>query len=216
MKKNAKTQVYDSDELNSLLQEAYRDFESFGDTSALAIVLCSKTGIRIGECMGLKFSDLYDGYIHIRREEIVETPLLPNGSYGAAEYVIADHCKTDAGLRDIPAVSEAIDIFNMVNNVNMARNCSVDYLFIKKDGTKMHARSVDSKIRTLCSRAGIPPRSVHKLRKTFISTLIDANMNIDTVRRIAGHKDESVTLSNYCYDRSKPEVIRNQLEKALG
>ena len=98
----------------------------------------------------------------------------------------------------------------------MKLQCDTDYLFLKKDGTKMHGRSVDRKIRTLCSRIGIPTRSAHKIRKTFISTLIDANMNIDTVRKLAGHKDDKVTLSNYCYDRSSPEAIRKQLEKALG
>ena len=79
----------------------------------------------------------------------------------------------------------------------------------------MHARSVDRKIRTLCERIGIAPRSAHKLRKTFISTLIDAGVNIDTVKRLAGHKDEAVTLGNYCFDRRTPEAIKNQLERAL-
>ena len=40
-------------------------------------------------------------------------------------------------------------------------------------------------------------------------------MNLDTVRRIAGYRDEKVTLSNYYYDRSTPDAIRMQLENAL-
>ena len=216
LKKEAKTQVYSTEELNSLLSEAYRDFEETGDTSCLAIIICAKTGIRIGECMALKASDISEGYMHIRREEIIDTPLLPDGNFGPRDYVVVEHCKTDAGLRDIPVISEVGNVITMVRKANLARANDTDYLFIKQDGTKMHARSVDRKIRTLCERIGIAPRSAHKLRKTFISTLIDAGVNIDTVRRLAGHKDEAVTLGNYCFDRSSPEVIKNQLEKALG
>ncbi len=216
LKKDAKTQVYDSSELDILLHEAYKDFEETEDTSSLAIVLCAKTGIRIGECMALKASDLYDGYLHIRREEVLDAPLLPDGNFGPREYIVVDHCKTDAGLRDIPAIGEVTEVIKTVRKANLARTNDSDFLFLKKDGSKMHARSVDRKIRTLCTRAGIAPRSAHKLRKTFISTLIDSGMNIDTVRRLAGHKDEAVTLGNYCFDRSSPEAIKNQLEKALS
>ena len=216
LKKEARTQVYSTEELDALLSEAYKDFDETGDTSCLAIVICAKTGIRIGECMALKASDISEGYIHIRREEIIDTPLLPDGNFGPRDYVVVEHCKTDAGLRDIPVISEVGNVITMVRKANLARANDTDYLFIKQDGTKMHARSVDRKIRTLCKRIGIAPRSAHKLRKTFISTLIDSGMNIDTVRRLAGHKDEAVTLGNYCFDRSSPEAIRNQLEKALG
>ena len=215
LKKEAKTQVYTSEELNSLIAEAYKDFESTGDTSSLAIIICAKTGIRVGECMALKASDISDGYLHIRREEIIDTPLLPDGTFGPRDYVVAEHCKTEAGLRDLPIITEVGNVLNMVMDANLIRKTDTDYLFIKQDGTKMHARSVDRKIRTLCKHIGIAPRSAHKLRKTYISILIDARVNIDTVRRLAGHKDEAVTLANYCFDRSTPEEIKNQLENVL-
>ncbi|MBQ3912099.1 MAG: tyrosine-type recombinase/integrase, partial [Lachnospiraceae bacterium] len=163
----------------------------------------------------LKESDLRNGYLHIRREEIIDAKLLSNGEFGPRTYTVVEHCKTDAGLRDIPAIKEVNEIIKTVLEANKARSIDSEYLFVKRDGSKMHARSVDKKIRTLCSRTGLTPRSAHKLRKTFISTLLDANMNLDTVRRIAGHRDEKVTLSNYYYDRSTPDAIRMQLENAL-
>ena len=141
---------------------------------------------------------------------------MPDGSFGSRSYIIADHCKTEAGIRDIPALDEVCEIIREIDRANRARGIESDFLFFKRDGQKMHTRSVDRKIRTLCERIGIAPRSIHKLRKTFISTLIDAGMNIDTIRRLAGHKDETVTLRNYCFDRSRPEAIRDQLTNALG
>lgn len=160
-------------------------------------------------------SQLYirQGYLHIRREEVLDTPLLPDGSFGPRTFTVVDHTKTNAGLRDIPAIQEVTELVTEVKKANLTRHSTSEYLFIKKDGSKMHAKSVDRKIRTLCTRAGINPRSAHKLRKTFISTLIDAGMNIDTVRRIAGHKDESVTLSNYCFDQALPKLSRTSWKK---
>jgi integrase len=139
LKKDAKSQVYDSSELEILLREAYKDFEETDDTSSLAIVLCAKTGIRIGECMGLKASDLYDGYLHIRREEVLDSPLLPDGNFGPREYIVVDHCKTDAGLRDIPAIGEVTEVIKTVRKANLARTNDSDFLFLKKDGSKMHS-----------------------------------------------------------------------------
>jgi integrase len=51
-----------------------------------------------------------------------------------------------------------------------------------------------------CKRLDILQIGAHKARKTYISELIDHGININTVRAIAGHKDEHTTLNNYCYD----------------
>ncbi len=49
---------------------------------------------------------------------------------------------------------------------------------------------------------GGPHRSSHKSRKTWISSLIDCqDMNINTIREMAGHEDERTTFKNYCFDR---------------
>lgn len=40
-------------------------------------------------------------------------------------------------------------------------------------------------------------------------------MNIDTIRRLAGHEDERTTYGSYCYDRHSSKQIETQLENAL-
>ena len=49
-------------------------------------------------------------------------------------------------------------------------------------------------------------RSVHKIRKTVCSTLIDSGININTVREIMGHSDEETTLRNYTLDTDKAVI----------
>ena len=51
-----------------------------------------------------------------------------------------------------------------------------------------------------------------KNRKTFISSLIECGININTVRSLAGHEDETTTLNNYCFNTN--EETEMELENA--
>lgn len=62
---------------------------------------------------------------------------------------------------------------------------------------------------------GILHNSPNKIRKTYISALIDDGVNIDTIRRLAGHEDERTTYGSYYYDRRSNEQVEEQLENAL-
>ena len=67
-----------------------------------------------------------------------------------------------------------------------------------------------------CKRLGIVQKSSHKSRKTYISTLYDAGVNINSIREFVGHADEQTTLHNYCYDRKSQQEKLEQVEKALA
>ncbi len=59
----------------------------------------------------------------------------------------------------------------------------------------------------LCKSCGIVIKRNHKIRKTCISSWLDAGVNINTAREMAGHEDEKTTLNNYCYDKSGDEIF---------
>lgn len=67
-----------------------------------------------------------------------------------------------------------------------------------------------------CDHLGTVRKSTHKTRKTVISSLIDAGMNIDAIRRFAGHTSERTTYNNYCFDRRSDEKNRKLLNNALA
>ena len=56
-------------------------------------------------------------------------------------------------------------------------------------------------------------KSNHKIRKTFISSLFDNNMNIDTIRETAGHADERTSLNNYCFNQDDTTELEAKLEE---
>ena len=45
-------------------------------------------------------------------------------------------------------------------------------------------------------------KSFHKVRKTYISALIDSGININEIWKAVGHTDEHTTFSNYCYNNA--------------
>ncbi len=60
------------------------------------------------------------------------------------------------------------------------------YMFLYKND-RIHEGSIDRKLRTLYSHIGAEEKSPHKIRKTYISTLIDQGVNLNTIRKMVGH-----------------------------
>ena len=59
-------------------------------------------------------------------------------------------------------------------------------------------------------------KSPHKCRKTYISILIDAGVNLRTVQELAGHEKLSTTLDNYVFDRSTDSEQLKAINNALS
>lgn len=58
---------------------------------------------------------------------------------------------------------------------------------------------------------------MHKIRKTYISTLIDSeDININFIREQVGHTDERTTYGNYCFNRKSAVQTAQAMEKALA
>lgn len=98
--------------------------------------------------------------------------------------------------------------------INRRNHTSEGYLF-NKDGESIKETAVSWRLKKYCKHLGILYKSPHKIRKTYISTLIDDGLNIDTIRRLAGHEDEKTTYGSYCYDRHSSKQVEAQLENAL-
>lgn len=80
--------------------------------------------------------------------------------------------------------------------------CEGEYIFSTNDKPLVY-REVNVLLKKYYERLDILYRSSHKLRKTYISSLIDAGININTIRAYAGHADEKTTYFNYCFDRAQ-------------
>ena len=217
-KADDKKQVFLVDEQPLIEIEAHKDFEESGYKSSapLAIPLLFQLGCRLGELVALKTTDIKGKYIHIQRQEIKEQQRNTDGKWLSAKRIVVEYTKSEAGDRKVYLSSKARKLIEQVLANNKEQGFSDgDYILLDTKG-RIHERAVDTRIRKYCKNIGLEyVKSSHDARRTYISTLIDKNININEIRKLVGHTDERTTYKNYCYNRLSDEQTEKALESAL-
>ena len=209
VKKNtSETQVFTRQEVKDIYEYAWNDFRigrcTVHKLAPLAVMFQFQTGVRIGELCALRYEDVGENEILVQRmfrfeeKEVVEFTKCHN----EGRYVIL----TSAAKELIAAAKKYQQEHGMPDD---------GYIFaVNEDPLSYY--SVRHLYTRCCKELGILDRSSHKARKTFISTLLDGGVNINTVREMVGHADERTTYNNYCFDRSTEEEKILLIEKALA
>ena len=211
-----KTQVFLTNEQPLIEAEAWNDFAKTGSVSCLAIPFAFQTGLRLGEIVALKESDIDGNYIHVQRMESRKVEQFPDGSWSKQTFVVVDYTKSEAGDREVYLSRTARNILQEILRSNAQHGYyDNDFLFLDEQG-RVHSKSVDYRIRKYCRHIGISEKATHKIRKTYISTLIDSGLNINAIRQLAGHEDERTTYNNYCFNRLTDAQTEQLLENALN
>ena len=202
------SQVFTDDERRLMREMVFKDLETYSDrpTSAgLQILFMLETGLRMGECCGLKWSDIRKGRLYVQRQ--------------ATNKGVSEWTKTVNGYRDIPLTDEAQRILEAVKQFNEEHGFNAEWIF-QSDNEKYDYRlsynAASNKLAKLCKRMDSVKKSPHKLRKTCLSALIDnPNVSNRTVQRFAGHSDITTTLTYYSFDRSSKEEQAAAINEAL-
>ena len=132
-------------------------------------------------------------------------------------YKVVEYTKSEDGFRDIYLTETARKIIELARHMNMVNGeySEEGYIFVRKHKNINHY-SIQAMILRGCNRVNMDVKTSHKIRKTYISTLIDSGLNIDAVRRFAGHSDERTTYGNYCYNRLTDRQTEEVVEGALN
>lgn len=212
------TQVYLVNEKPLIEAEAWKDFIENGYTCALAIPLAFRTGLRLGELTALKTTDVCrDGkYLHIQRMAQRISSRRDDGSWACNQWHVVDHTKTSAGDRYVFLTEEARKIIKLICEKNKEDSAYDDDFLFLKDGKRIKPNAIIVRIRKYCNHISIQNKGMHRIRKSYISSLLDAGININEIRKQVGHEDERTTLHNYCFNRSTDEQTEAALELALA
>lgn len=223
LKKNQKnsneTEIYFVDEQKKLINHSFELFRrNPRNITALAIPLIFVTGLRIGELVSLKYSDIDEanGLIRVSKAESVIYELDDNGVFTYKGKEVLEHAKTDAGERDIPYTTYAKQIIQMIKEASDQYGYYDEgYIFCPRS-KRVTANSIDKKLYNYCNAISVNKKSAHKIRKTFISRLIHSGeIDIDTVCKVAGHVDMKTTFMSYCFSLDHKNVIQNKFENVL-
>ena len=186
-------EVFDDLEMDEMVKylTANPDIENLG------LLLLFGTGMRIGELVALKRCDIVsDNAIMIRR---TETKYVDDD--GHWKYTVKDSPKTSAGNRTI-VVPES---YAWVVKRLRLRDPFGEWLFAYADGTRMKAYTIRHRLDRLCRDLKIYHKSPHKIRKTYGSILLDANVDKRMVIDQMGHTDILTTETHYHRNRKALE-----------
>lgn len=206
-KKPSETQVYSDEELKGVKELAWEDYRNKVkrfELAPLAVIFQFLTGVRIGEVCALRHEDIKGHSMNVCRMLLRD------------EHKVTDHTKGGHEEREVLLVDEALQIIKTCKERQKELGVDSEGYIFSVNGEYCSYYAVYDLYRKYCKKLGIIRKSSHKARKTFISTLYDGSVNINTIREMVGHADERTTLSNYCFDRKGKDERLQLIEKALS
>ena len=155
------------------------------------------TGLRRGELLGLKWSDvdLEKGIIYVRRQilrqngEVVEAPLKTKNSY-----------------RSIAIGADAIKVLKGMEQRD-------EYVFPSPYGGPMSPDSVLHMLQRVLKRAGLERIRFHDLRHTFSVLALQNGVDVKTLSAMLGHYSAGFTLDTYAHVTTS---MQKQAANAVG
>ncbi len=205
-KKNLKdktTQVYSEDEI-VIITDYLKKLKSL---ECLGILLVFQTGLRVGELAALKQEDVVGRGLNIRRTEVK----FKDEKTGKQQHIVKDFPKSDAGFRTLIMSKEAK---NTIENI-LALNPDGEYLFYKNNH-RILAINFGFRLKGICKELNISFRSMHKIRKTYGTTLIDNNVDESTVVEQMGHSDIKCTKQYYYFGNKSTQKKIEQIDSAIS
>ena len=168
------------EQLTSFLREAK-------DSGVFALYYIDlTTGLRRGELLGLKWSDidLEKGDLRVQRQigridgKIIEMPL-----------------KTKKAYRTLPLSADAIDVLMQQRR----KTGNSEWVFPSPTGGPMSPDSVLHMLQRVLKRAGLPRIRFHDLRHTFATMALQNGVDVKTVSSMLGHYSAGFTLDTYAH-----------------
>jgi integrase len=158
------TRFLTAEDCRNLIRSAQPDFANL-------IRACLLTGMRLGELVILKVSDVGPDHVTIR------------------------HGKTGLARR-VPVNSEGARFFEEMTT----KRPPGDAVLLQADGTPWTPMRVSRGLRLACKEADIePPIQFRQLRTTYGSLLLNADAPLSTISELLGHKDTRMTRRHYAH-----------------
>ena len=187
--------VWTDDELDMI--EAAMD----GERVRIIFYLGKYAGLRISEMLGLKYGDIDDDCIHIRRQYY-------RGDLTDPKY---------DSFRDIPlhpVLREEIQKHKAWHIDEMQANkYRTEFILTTSLGTHYDYNSLRHKFESLYAQNGIEQKPFHTYRHTFCTNLCKAGAPIQAASKLMGHKSVDVTSRFYTFvDREQQADAINLLK----
>lgn len=195
-------EVLSEDEIPILINYLKKS-ESLWD---LGVLLALQTGLRVGELSTLRCGDWSGVLLKIRREEGRE-----KDESGKTIIFVKEFTKTEAGIRDVILNSGGIETLEKIVSINP----NGKYLFENFKGKRILGNTFNKHLDIVLRRLNLPHRSMHKLRKTYCTMLINSGCDDSLIMQQMGHSSIDTSRKYYYYANRNIENQMKQIEMAV-
>lgn len=212
--------VLDSDELHSLFAGTE------GDWFHALYVMAATGGLREAELLGLSWADVNldaeakdagkaqeipGRTLHVRRQQQRQT---------GRGFVLTD-LKTTNSKRYVPLIDIAIEALRAHREMQRRRRRELGMLwkdtgrvFTTELGTLLDPANLRRHFYAELDRLGLPRVTIHSLRKTAITAMVELGLPVSSVQIVAGHARSSTTLD--IYTKVKGRTASEQAREGLN
>lgn len=215
-KQNDTSRVYLPDEKEKLFLALNNEIRAYPQiTDMYAIFLLFKLGLRIGECVALKWEDIdyKNREIHIHRMQTIVEGNEPD----SMQCQVVDYTKRKSpyGDRFLPLGEYEFELFNTIKDINSKYGYYDDgFIFCDEKG-RTTIREIDNRIRKMCRKADIEIKSAHDIRRTVASEMFNNGIPVEIIKNYLGHSDIKTTYG-YIFDNSRKEETNQKILEALN
>lgn len=237
-----KSHIWEVDKRHALTvpqQKAFTEFlegnREFSGWYSIIMVLLG-TGMRIGECLGLRWDDLdFENRVISVNHNITNRP----HDDGTCRKHISTP-KTKAGTRSIPMIDEVFEAFLQEYELQKCmgfKSETIDgytnFVFLTTGGSVLNPGSVNSALDNITKAYNnretelakeenrepllLPHFSAHNLRHTFCTRLCENETNLKVIQSVMGHADITTTMDIYAEatNEKKQEIMANLQGKII-
>lgn len=180
-----------------------------------AITLTLFTGVRLGELMGLEWSDIdfTNGIVSINK----------SSQYLADKGVFTKTPKTESSIREVAIPDFVLSLleeyriwYETQKSIYGELWANSDRLFVQSDGKPMHPSTISKWFVKFVKEIGLPVINFHGLRHTNATLLISQNIDVAVVAARLGHAQITTTFNFYVHpiishNKSAGNVLQNLL-----
>ncbi len=212
--KKPKRRYYDDEQCKILIANL-NELSTEDIKYKVAITLTIFTGVRLGELMGLEWSDIdfTNGIVSINK----------SSQYLSDKGVFTKTPKTESSIRDVAIPDFVVSLlkeyriwYEQQKSIYGELWIDSDRLFVQSDGKPMHPSTISKWFVKFVKEIGLPVINFHGLRHTNATLLISQNIDVAVVAARLGHAQITTTFNFYVHpiishNKSAGNVLQNLL-----